>query len=144
MNLYAHDCSYMRTEYAQTKMIEEYNREAKVEHTPGPWKAYKNEEKQFINIFANSEKDGKIADRVAYVLGVEYPDTIDRKAEANAAFIVRACNCHDELLAACKAALVFINNGVALGYIRMPDPDTPDTAHNTPIMLRAAIAKAEA
>ena len=29
MNLYAHDCSYMRTEYAREKMIEQYNDEAK-------------------------------------------------------------------------------------------------------------------
>ena len=119
---------YLNTEYARQKMIEEYNREAKVEHTPGPWKAYKNEEKQFINIFAKSKKDGKIADRVAYVLGVEYPDTIDRKAEANAAFIVRACNCHDELLEALKDA-----KAEMLAF-----------SMDVPKSVDAAIAKAEA
>lgn len=32
-------------------------------------------------------------------------DAVDAVGLANAAFIVRACNCHDQLLAACEAAL---------------------------------------
>lgn len=47
-----------------------------------------------------------------------------------------------ELLAACEKALQFIRNGIELGYIRMPDKDTPDSAHDTPGMLKSAIAKA--
>jgi hypothetical protein len=48
-----------------------------------------------------------------------------------------------DLYAACVAAGEFIRNGIEFGYIRMPDSDTPDRAHGTLPMLRAAIAKAE-
>jgi hypothetical protein len=47
------------------------------------------------------------------------------------------------LLSALKRADQFITNGIALGYIRMPDADTPDTAHETPGIVRAAIEAAE-
>ncbi|MBN6210626.1 hypothetical protein JYK21_29545 [Ralstonia pickettii] len=40
--------------------------------------------------------------------------------------------------AALESARVFIRNGVALGYIRMPDADCPDPAHGTlPLIERA-------
>lgn len=42
-------------------------------------------------------------------------DDYDWNALANAAFIVRACNAHDDLLAACKAL-------VALDYRHVSDP----------------------
>jgi hypothetical protein len=45
-----------------------------------------------------------------------------------------------EVLAALKAARQFIVNGVEFGYIRMPDADTPDTAHDTLPMIEKAIA----
>lgn len=48
-----------------------------------------------------------------------------------------------ELLAACKKANEFITNGIAFGYIRMPDADTLDSAHETPSIIRDAIARAE-
>lgn len=48
-----------------------------------------------------------------------------------------------DMLAALRKAEQFIRNGIELGYIRMPDAGTPDSAHNTPPMIRAAIAKAE-
>lgn len=47
------------------------------------------------------------------------------------------------MLAALKGAERFITNGVELGFIRMPDPGTPDSAHDTLPTIRAAIAKAE-
>lgn len=46
-----------------------------------------------------------------------------------------------ELVEALARAEQFIANGIELGYIRMPDADTPDTAHETPKILRALIAK---
>lgn len=49
----------------------------------------------------------------------------------------------DEMLAALKRAEQFIVNGVALGFIRLPDPDTPDSAHDTLPAIRAAVARAE-
>ena len=47
-----------------------------------------------------------------------------------------------ELLEACQAAAMFIRNGILLGFIRMPDIDCPDPAHNTEPMLAKAIANA--
>lgn len=46
------------------------------------------------------------------------------------------------LLDALEKAKQFIENGIELGYIRMPDADTPDIAHNTLPMINAAIAAA--
>lgn len=48
-----------------------------------------------------------------------------------------------ELVAALKHARMFIVNGVDLGYIRMPDADTPDQAHDTLPIIDAALAKLE-
>jgi hypothetical protein len=48
---------------------------------------------------------------------------------------------------ALTAARQFIRNGVEFGYIRMPDPETPDSAHETlPLVDRAlnALAAADA
>lgn len=47
-------------------------------------------------------------------------------------------------LAALKAARQFIVNGVELGFIRMPDADTPDPAHDTLLIIERAIADLEA
>ncbi|VWC53833.1 hypothetical protein BLA9940_02106 [Burkholderia aenigmatica] len=38
------------------------------------------------------------------------------------------------------AAKHFIANGIALGFIRMPDADCPDPAHNTPKLIDDALA----
>jgi hypothetical protein len=69
------------------------------------------------------------------------PDLYARIRELNTE--VRAVRAlQKELLAALRKADQFISNGTELGYIRMPDADTPDSAHDTPPMIRAAIAKA--
>ena len=44
----------------------------------------------------------------------------------------------DAVRKALSAAEQFIVNGVELGYIRLPDPQTPDSAHNTLPMIRQA------
>jgi len=49
----------------------------------------------------------------------------------------------DELLAALKKANEFITNGIDLGYIRMPDVDSNDSALKTPELIMTAIAKCE-
>jgi ethanolamine utilization microcompartment shell protein EutL len=41
---------------------------------------------------------------------------------------------------ALQSAIQFIRNGVEFGYIRMPDPELPDTAHLTLPKLEAALA----
>ena len=44
------------------------------------------------------------------------------------------------LVEALKSADQFISNGIELGYIRMPDPDTTDAAIKTPAKVSAALA----
>ena len=44
-------------------------------------------------------------------------------------------------LEALKVARQFIANGIELGYIRMPEPETPDPAHDTLPMIDRAIAE---
>lgn len=63
--------------------------------------------------------------------GCERDELIDRIA-ALTAEVARK----DEAL---RAAKQFIENGVEGGFILMPDPDTPDTAHNTLPMIRTAL-----
>lgn len=46
-----------------------------------------------------------------------------------------------ELVGALKMAEQFISNGVEFGYIRMPDKDTPDSAHQTLPLIRGMITK---
>jgi hypothetical protein len=48
-----------------------------------------------------------------------------------------------DLLKALEKAKQFIENGIELGYIIMPDADTPDSAHKTLPMINAAIASAK-
>lgn len=43
-------------------------------------------------------------------------------------------------LEALRAARQFIVNGIELGFISMPEPETPDSAHDTLPMLERAIA----
>lgn len=44
----------------------------------------------------------------------------------------------EEIKKVLEAAEQFIVNGVELGYIRMPNPETPDSAHDTLPMIRQA------
>lgn len=44
------------------------------------------------------------------------------------------------LVEALRRADAFMTNGIALGYIRMPDDDVPDPAKETPNIVRAALA----
>jgi hypothetical protein len=48
---------------------------------------------------------------------------------------------NEQLREALEAARMFIVNGVELGYIRMPDKDTPDPAHDTLPMIEQALEK---
>jgi hypothetical protein len=100
-------------------------------HTPGPWQARQNG--KIITI------DGDV--NGSYYYGIAQinargdcdkgiPSKLDR---ANAEFIVRACNSHDDLLEACKTALHEMRNTVA------PRDSFTDAVDQ----LDAAITKAE-
>lgn len=64
--------------------------------------------------------------------------------EVSAAHIARELNTYPVLLDALKRAKQFIENGVELGFIRMPDASTPDPAHDALPAILAAIEAAEA
>lgn len=59
--------------------------------------------------------------------------------------VLKRCHAAADALDAAERALErakhFIVNGVALGFIRMPDADTPDPAHETLPAVNAALAK---
>lgn len=70
------------------------------------------------------------------------------RAEAAEALAATATRERDEARAeverkdaALRRADQFITNGIELGFIRMPDASTPDPAHETPGIIRAALAK---
>lgn len=88
------------------------------EHTALPWKA-RNEE-----VYATTD-DGMLEMRIATGIA----------GEANARFIVTACNCHADLLEACKEAYRFF---LVLNEIVQPE-GMPEMVR----ILEQAIRKAE-
>lgn len=121
-SLLGQDVSYLTTEYARNKMVEEYRREEKkMDRTPGPWRVHKDEHGRGYEIYGNAPAPGwgqlghkevcRInakkhgAKRGMSASYAEHPDD-----GANAAFIVRACNCHDELVEAVNRLLAPCNN----------------------------------
>lgn len=97
-------------------------------HTKGPWKVREN------GGIMQAIEAGK--DWLIYKCGRD--NTPIAEVEANARLIAAA----PDLLEALELARLFIRNGIELGYIRMPDADTPDPAHDTLPKIEAAIAKA--
>ncbi len=73
-------------------------------HTPLPWETQMGEEAREINSSPATGQSWKaIANVPANDLGSA--EVTDDEATANAQFIVRACNAHYELLAACQRLL---------------------------------------
>jgi hypothetical protein len=95
-------------------------------HTPGPW--------EFVPA-GNTP--------VVQQAGIFPHGFICNVASLNFVADARLIAAAPDMLEALKKAEQFIRNGIELGYIRMPEADTLDTAHDTPPMVRAAIAKAE-
>lgn len=62
--------------------------------------------------------------------------------EAMKAMLARtaASQASDAARAALQAAKQFIENGVEMGFITMPEASTPDSAHDTLPLIRAALA----
>jgi hypothetical protein len=114
--------------------------------TPGPWAAVfgfgqyivpASHEDRPIGYATNEAHDrGGYAQQIAVI-------KIDRHGRgspaANATLIAAAPDLYEAL----KRAQAFIANGIELGFIRMPDPETPDPAHETPRIIDVALAKAE-
>lgn len=101
----------------------------KTKHTPLPW---------FIMDYMDYEETKQVAisDETAtrYIAVLDDNDETD---EANAAFIVRACNNHYELLEALENAANVLA-GIATGDLKTIDRDSPAL-----LKARTAIAKAE-
>ena len=103
------------------------------QHTPGPW----------TEIPANGAPAGysfTILHNMDPIADI--PD--GENDEANAQFIVRACNCHEDLLAACRALMAYVDStgwgDLALSGTGDKGKDT--LAEAAVVMARAAIAKA--
>lgn len=86
----------MKTKKIETPFVKELRetKEDKPQHTPTPWEVLQVEDTH-QGIFSNcgNEAQSLIA------------QTFDGNEKANAEFIVRAVNCHEELLAASQALL---------------------------------------
>ena len=105
-----------------------------MEHTPGPWRAGIYEATES---FKNIEQHSCICDHDNYGLIAICGPAEDKQSQIDAAFIVHACNCHDELLAAGKRALSFLHIDVPLGT------GNDHELMQCQIALQSAIAKAE-
>lgn len=70
-------------------------------HTPGPWSFHT----QPFGDRISGGLDHSIQSEHGVVMLIVPPGIVTDEFEANAAFIVRACNAHDDMLAALKTAL---------------------------------------
>jgi len=96
-------------------------------HTETPYNA------QLVT--SHYQKKYIIQDSVGNVI-VSTPENYDgEKHKANADFIVRACNSHDDLVAACKEALLWID-------MRTRTQCKSDTHNEILALLQQALAKA--
>ena len=97
-------------------------------HTPGPWELHHN--------IGRKGEIGIVADAAPCIIAVMgNQNAWPAEARANAEFIVRACNAHDELLAALELAMEC-----------MPDPDyrgTTEAQRAAHASMSAAIRKAK-
>lgn len=99
-----------------------------IRHTPTPWKTTKS-----TADFYDITPAGDILPTIASVWDGE-----KKNAEANAAFIVRACNAHDELVLAAKDAAITIK------LIMDCFPSAKASESHVFMRLMKALAKAEA
>lgn len=122
---------------------------------------YARELSSYARVVLDSDFDRVTAERDAALRQLETM-TADRDAEklmkAKARIqrdvqTAKATDLHERLTAADERADVlegllrlarqFVTNGVELGYITMPDPETPDAAHDLVPMIDAALKPAE-
>lgn len=104
-------------------------------HTPGPWVLDGHNLSSVIRCTAE-----RGSPEAKHLCG-DY-ETIARYEGDNWAANARLGAAAPEMFEALRAAREFIANGIDLGFIRMPDADTPDPAHKTLPMIDAALAKA--
>ena len=81
--------------------------------------------------------------RLADLIRSRHGNEVNDEAAAELRRLANVEAQRDALLEALKTADQFITNGMELGFIRMPDAATPDSAHETPGIVRAAIKAVE-
>lgn len=105
-------------------------------HTFGPWRLEKHPVKNCPDrVQYRIEGFGRTIALVFHKSSRE--DRVERN-EADAYLITAA----PDLLEALQAAQMFIRNGIALGFIKMPDANTPDPAHRVLPLIDAVLTKA--
>lgn len=112
-------------------------------NTPTPWGLHHGEKYSRVLMKPDSCTDDFIAEVTSDMTGIEYEDD-DANRKANAAFIVRACNAHDDVVAALSAivsdylgwAKKISTNGIKW------DCDTPEFIPALYDQASAALAKA--
>ena len=108
-------------------------------HTPGPWRL------NLCDLWIIEDAKGRRVAEMRNDCGPTAPtrkanDERDSICRANAAFIVEACNSHDELLRACKLALRDAENHIYVRYGRRQPLTDAALAELQPV--RDAIYKA--
>ena len=116
------------------------------EHTPVPWEHGSRGNARFV-VYGGKAVHGK-AICVMRSTQADPPDhPLNLEADANAEFIVQACNAHDDLLAACQEGLGFIEAWIDLHTTPGPHlPTAPGDAHTpqqSAQLIKAALAKAK-
>jgi hypothetical protein len=106
------------------------NEMSNAKHTPTPWWVAQSAGPGILAVDAIDPADGNLF-AVCEIFGINDMREHSPEAEANAAFIVRACNCHNQLVAALKALYDAVDSSVEL---------TPEIMRQA----RAALAAAEA
>ena len=123
------------------------------QHTPGPWEAYDCEPEEQATgamIFAeDGTEDGRLICTIAKSKRVQPDDkrrlaysVLTEEDAANAEFIVRAVNCHEDLLAAAVAIVETQPHFQKPGSAHKPGSDVY-RRYEAGVALRAAIAKAK-
>lgn len=101
-------------------------------HTPTPWRVRDNGKAYFFDIVSETDEE--------VVRQFEEPCSGEGgiPLRADAEFIVRACNCHDDLLAALRRQLANIERWLDSGVVA-----TPKESKSIYEQMKAAVAKAE-
>jgi hypothetical protein len=78
-------------------------------HTPTPWKLeiFEKAENGIRGIISQHSKAGSF-DQIFHLLDIREDDIGTDEAKANAKFIVKAVNCHEELVKAINTALLIL------------------------------------
>ena len=82
----------------------------------------------------------RVLEVVSAYFGTDNPEAVKRDlVPLEDAIITALTEERDKLRGVLKLAEQFIENGVELGYVRMPDPDCKDSAHDMLPLINQAL-----